>query len=481
MAATAGEVAELKELFASPSRGLGSPPRESALPLTRIAKFGVADENRRLAEQGRMEKEARLRQREQEAAERLAKAHASKAAAQLTNERARQHKELTKEMNHSLVQAIRETEAEWQEERQMAFSNFRNEARARVLIANALDARLDAQEAAVDAEERRLATAGRVELMRQVEEVRQTNLLEKRENASNVRESTTKAVAEAQDAAATAKKLAAESKRTDSKNWARSKMTNKEEQKLRASIGRNAVRTARTHARTARALRLAHARSEADTCCRVAGCSLRRPASPPCRATSATSAPLASVPVSALPLRSLLTPHLSASVHLSPFPVGQAEATRQGLHNSKEQMINERKALVMRDKKERMIDYTVAQYAPLPPMPRERPHPPTGHPATPQSPPRCNRRPLRASHPPKLTRPIPPALLFGLPRVVAGTRRSSWRPTARRSRSVTARSSRTPPSRIPGRQCRCAGGTVEEAAGGWSQRPGRVPRAQSAP
>lgn len=160
----------------------------------------------------------------------------------------------------------------------MAFSNFRNEARARVLIANALDARLDAQEAAVDAEERRLATAGRVELMRQVEEVRQTNLLEKRENASNVRESTTKAVAEAQDAASTAKKLAAESKRTDSKNWARSKMTNKEEQKLRASIGRNA-----------------------------------------------------------------------------------AEATRQGLHNSKEQMINERKALVMRDKKERMIDYTVAQ------------------------------------------------------------------------------------------------------------------------
>ena len=242
MAATAGEVAELKELFASPARSPGSPARESALPLTRIAKFGVADENRRLAEQGRMEKEARLRQREQEAAERLAKAHASKAAAQLTNERARQHKDLTREMNQSLVRAIRETEAEWQEERQMAFSNFRNEARARVLIANALDARLDAQEAAVDAEERRLATAGRIELMRQVEEVRQTNLLEKREKAADVRETTTKAVAEAQDAAAIAKKLAAEAKRTDSKTWARQKETNKEEQKLRAAIGKNTVR-----------------------------------------------------------------------------------------------------------------------------------------------------------------------------------------------------------------------------------------------
>lgn len=239
-AATAGEVAELKELFASPGKG-GSPPRESALPLTRIAKFGVADENRRLAEQGRMEKEARLRQREQEAAERLAKAHASKAAALATNERARQHKDLTRSMNQSLVRAIRETEAEWQEERQMAFSNFRDEARARVLIANALDARLDAQEAAVDAEERKLATAGRVELMRQVEEVRENNLLEKRENACNVRETTTKAVAEAQDASSTSKKLAAEAKRSDSKSWARQKETNKEEQKLRASIGKASV------------------------------------------------------------------------------------------------------------------------------------------------------------------------------------------------------------------------------------------------
>ena len=110
MAATAGEVAELKELFASPARSPGSPARESALPLTRIAKFGVADENRRLAEQGRMEKEARLRTREQEAAERLAKAHASKAAALSLSRRSTR----TSEMNQSLVRAIRETEAEWQ-------------------------------------------------------------------------------------------------------------------------------------------------------------------------------------------------------------------------------------------------------------------------------------------------------------------------------------------------------------------------------
>ena len=57
-----------------------------------------------------------------------------------------------------------------------------------------------------------------------------------------MRETTTKAVAEAQDAAAIAKKLAAEAKRTDSKTWARQKETNKEEQKLRAAIGKNTAR-----------------------------------------------------------------------------------------------------------------------------------------------------------------------------------------------------------------------------------------------
>ena len=51
-------------------------------------------------------------------------------------------------MNHALVQ-IRETEAEWKEERRWPTTS---------VMANALDARLDAQEAAVDAEERRIAS-----------------------------------------------------------------------------------------------------------------------------------------------------------------------------------------------------------------------------------------------------------------------------------------------------------------------------------
>jgi len=275
--ASSGEVQELKELFASPPRP-NSPPRESALPLTRIAKFGVADENRRLAEQGRMEKEDRLRQREQEAAERLARAHASKQSAMETNERARLHKEMTKEMNQTLVRSIRETEAEWQTEREMAYDGFRNEARKRVLIANGLDARLDAQEEAVDAEERRIAVRDKQELMRQVEETRAQNLLAKRDNATTVREETTASVAKAMDDTMIKKKLQAEHKRMDSRQWAKQKEANRLEQVARSSIGKAA-----------------------------------------------------------------------------------ADLSRSNLKKSNELMKSERLDFVMRDKKERMIDYTVAQ------------------------------------------------------------------------------------------------------------------------
>ena len=176
------------------------------------------------------------------------------------------------------MRQIRETEAEWQHERELAFNGFRDEARKRVLMANALDARLDAQEAAVDAEERRVASEERYELARQVDDVRAHNLLEKRETASKVREQTTKAVIAAQEDAAIAKKMAAAAKRADSHQWAQEKERNRMAQVARANVGKQA-----------------------------------------------------------------------------------ADNTKSNLRKSTELMTTERKQIVLRDKKERMIDYTVAQ------------------------------------------------------------------------------------------------------------------------
>ena len=234
------ETDELKELFASPARPI-SPARESALPLTRIAKFGVADENSRLASQGRMEKEERLRQREVDAMNRLAKAHAKRDEIFETNARAKLHQDLTKEKNQNLVRSIRATEAEWQVEREQAHENFRADARKRVLIANALDARLDAQEEAVDQQERLEGTNERTRVLHQVEEVRQQKLQENRAAASYVREKTAHAVREAEELAALTKKRAAQTKRNDSEIWKQEKQEHDKEQLTRAAVGKQAV------------------------------------------------------------------------------------------------------------------------------------------------------------------------------------------------------------------------------------------------
>ena len=70
----------------------------------------------------------------------------------------------------------------------------------------------------------------------------QANLLAKRENATNVRETTTKAVAQALDETAIKKRLAAEAKRNDSRQWAREKAVNGYELVVRAKAGKKAVR-----------------------------------------------------------------------------------------------------------------------------------------------------------------------------------------------------------------------------------------------
>jgi len=111
-----------------------------------------------------------------------------------------------------------------------------------------------------------------------VEQTRQDNLLQKRDNPSTVRETTTASVAKAMDDTSIKKKLAAEHKRVDSRQWAKQKEANRLEQVARSNIGKAA-----------------------------------------------------------------------------------ADLSRSNLKKSHELMKSERLEAVMRDKKERMIDYTVAQ------------------------------------------------------------------------------------------------------------------------
>ena len=120
-----------------------------------------------------------------------------------------------------------------------------------MLIANALDARLDAQEEAVDEQERKEGTAMRQEMLRQVEETREKKLLENRENAISMRTSTERAVAEATAAAMLAKKKQADNKRRDAEELKVEKEHNREVQLTRAAVGKQAVRGVAWRARRA--------------------------------------------------------------------------------------------------------------------------------------------------------------------------------------------------------------------------------------
>ena len=67
-----------------------------------------------------MARDLRKQQAQSERAARLAKAHASKAAARATTARARLNANLTRSLNQEVAHAIRQTEAEWQVERAAA-------------------------------------------------------------------------------------------------------------------------------------------------------------------------------------------------------------------------------------------------------------------------------------------------------------------------------------------------------------------------
>jgi hypothetical protein len=177
--------------------------------------------------------------------QRLIKAQANRDAILATNARAKLHQDLTREKNQNLVRSIRATEAEWQVEREQAHEGFREEARKRVLIANALDARLDAQEAAVDQEERKQGTMMRIEVKRQVEEVRQQMLMENQHVAALSKAQTEAAVLDAAKQVAIRKKLAGQVTRQDSIAWKAERDQINGLYAIRADVGKSAAQTTR--------------------------------------------------------------------------------------------------------------------------------------------------------------------------------------------------------------------------------------------
>lgn len=170
------ELAELRDLFAG--------DRESPIPVGVYVKYMTTQENRMKGDLAREEKQERVRQREEKSRQQQEVMQARKAAV-----RSRKHGEKLayEEGVQAQARSVREQEAMWAEARRRDISVLQASMKGRVKEARGLDARLDAQEAAVDEQERVEGTAAKVATSAAVSRVREKAAQQNKEKVERVR------------------------------------------------------------------------------------------------------------------------------------------------------------------------------------------------------------------------------------------------------------------------------------------------------
>ena len=142
------EVAELRDLFAG--------ARDSPVPVGVYVKYMSSQENRIKANAARKEREERDARR---AAATQKQYEQTQARRNAVRTRKYAERKAATERNQIAGREIRAQEKRWAEQRKAAHTELMEEMKVKVTAARGLDARLDAQEAAVDAQERIEATA----------------------------------------------------------------------------------------------------------------------------------------------------------------------------------------------------------------------------------------------------------------------------------------------------------------------------------
>lgn len=259
------EILELQELFSA--RGPYPAPRESTIPKTTLAKLKVGEELLLHADEARQEKEDRRRVREAQMAERLARAQMRREEAKQRQERCRAARDKEQQRKAELVRSVRADEDAWEAERERQQQQLYDEARGRVNEAAGpyknLDARLDAQEAAVDAQEREEATRDRVALKASLLSVRNLTLNEKQMSAESSRRRRTFALERAAKQQALLKRLAADEKRADAQAWLMARRQNEVIHLTKAQNFKSNVAMSRQNARDAQFASLSRRKDEA--------------------------------------------------------------------------------------------------------------------------------------------------------------------------------------------------------------------------
>ena len=248
------ELAELQQLFSS--RGPYPPPRDSTIPKTTLAKLKVGEELLLHADEARQEREDRRRVREAQVSERLARAQTRREEAKARAERCKVAREKEFQRKADIVRSVRADEDLWESERERQQQQKWVDAQDRVRAASggysSLDARLDAQEAEVDAKEREEATRYRLELKKTLNEMRTMSLSQKKAGAESSRSRRTHALERAAKQQALLKRLAADEKRAEAKAWLLERRHNEASHLTKASNFKNSVVQSRVNAMSAK-------------------------------------------------------------------------------------------------------------------------------------------------------------------------------------------------------------------------------------
>jgi len=259
------EVAELQQMFSSP--GPYPPPRDSTIPKTTLAKLKVGEELLLHADEARQEKEDRRRVREAQMQEQLARAQMRREESKQRQERCRAAREKEHLRKAEIVRAVRAEEDAWETDREQQQQLLWDEARGRVEAAaggySSLDARLDAQEEAVDKGERAEGTRMRLEMKKIITETRNITLNDKKFGAESSRERRTRALERAAKQQALLKRLAADEKRAEAKAWLLERRHNESLHLEKAANFKMSVHECRANARTAQEMATAARKREA--------------------------------------------------------------------------------------------------------------------------------------------------------------------------------------------------------------------------
>jgi len=223
------------------------------VPLATFRKFEVSEENLKLGETMRYDRFQKRQLVEEHNQQHISRGQQQALERKQREERNRQLQHSLSQRNQRTGKSIRNQEARWELERERRQAEYEQRMRERVDEAKALDARLDASEAAQDARERAEGTASRMAVAHALEKVRTRDLSVRRQLSARVRTETHQALQTSSTIPTAMASRLAEEKRQQALAWSSRRHEQEDQYLARARANKAAAEMTRANAKAGRA------------------------------------------------------------------------------------------------------------------------------------------------------------------------------------------------------------------------------------